>query len=83
MSLPIIIKKLKVAGGADYDTGANAKGYKSSAGSIRKKALAAYQEKEKEGNIKGVVYVTSALPSTTPVDLGGRPMVASAADAKK
>eukprot|EP00051_Salpingoeca_urceolata_P016190 m.213811 g.213811 ORF g.213811 m.213811 type:complete len:417 (-) comp18613_c0_seq2:428-1678(-) len=79
---PIIRKLLKVAGGADYDTGANAQGYKSS-GSLRQKAMALYSEKEKEGNIKGVVYVTSALPNTTPVDLSGRPMVAPPSEAKK
>jgi hypothetical protein len=38
---------------------------------------------EREGNVAGVVYVTSALPSTTPVSLAGRPMVASASEAKK
>ena len=38
---------------------------------------------EKEGNVAGVVYVTTALPSTTPVNLAGRPMVASATEAKK
>ena len=41
----IISKKLKVAGGADYDTGSNASGYKSSAGTLRAKALATYQAK--------------------------------------
>jgi len=82
-SLPLIIKKLKVAGGADYDTGSNAAGYQTKAGSLRSSALASYREKEKEGNIAGVVYVTSALPNTTPVDLGGRPMVASASEAQK
>jgi len=79
----LIIKKLKVAGGADYDTGSNAAGYQTKAGSLRSSALASYREKEKEGNIAGVVYVTSALPNTTPVDLGGRPMVASASEAQK
>eukprot|EP00730_Choanoeca_flexa_P002983 TRINITY_DN11251_c0_g1_i5.p1 TRINITY_DN11251_c0_g1~~TRINITY_DN11251_c0_g1_i5.p1 ORF type:complete len:616 (+),score=200.94 TRINITY_DN11251_c0_g1_i5:85-1932(+) len=79
----IIRKKLKVAGGADYDTGANAGGYKSNASEIRRKALAAYSAKEKEGNIKKVTYVTSALPATTPVDLSGRKMVANASDARK
>jgi hypothetical protein len=38
---------------------------------------------EKEGNVAGVVYVTSALPNSTPVNLAGRPMVASASEAKK
>jgi len=94
----------KVAGGADYDTGANASGYKSNAGEIRRKAMAAYGKKEKEGNITKVrcrgcldfalvtchvchvcqvTYVTSALPATTPVDLSGRAMVASAAEAQR
>ncbi len=43
--------------------------------------LALFQEKE--GNIVKVVYVTSALPNTTPVDLSNRPMVASASEARK
>ena len=41
------------------------------------------QAKEKEGNIAGVTYVTSALPSVTPVDLGGRKMVAPPTEARK
>lgn len=44
----------QVAGGADYDTGANAAGYKSNAGEIRRKAMEAYGKKEKEGNITSV-----------------------------
>lgn len=44
-SMPIIKKKLKVAGGADYDTGSNAGGYRSQAGSIRAKSLQAYKNK--------------------------------------
>eukprot|EP00040_Diaphanoeca_grandis_P005517 m.33180 g.33180 ORF g.33180 m.33180 type:complete len:461 (+) comp16771_c1_seq1:103-1485(+) len=82
-AMDIISKKLKIAGGADYDTGSNAGGYKSRGGSIRKAGLAAYKAKEQTGNIAGVLYNTSALSRTTPVDLGGRPMVASASEAKK
>ena len=44
-TMEIIKKKLKVAGGADYDTGSNAAGYKSQAGSIRAKSLQAYKSK--------------------------------------
>eukprot|EP01147_Barroeca_monosierra_P000843 gene843-4115_t len=79
----IITKKLKVAGGADYDTGSNAGGYKSEAKSLRAKALATYQSKEKEGTIKSFVYVKSALPSTTPVDLSGRKTVAPPTEARR
>ena len=82
-TMDILKKKCKLAGGADYDTGSNAKGYKSNGGSIRKKGLASYRKKEAGGNIQKVVYVTSALPASTPVDLGGRPMVASASEAQK
>ena len=82
MSLEIIKKKLKVAGGADYDTGSNAKGYKSNAGTIRKKSLAAYQKIEKGGTIDTPVFETSALPQSTPVDLGGRATTASASVAQ-
>lgn len=79
----LIRKKLKVAGGADYDTGSNAGGYRSQAKSIRAKSLAAYQSRERYGNIDQVVYTTSALPSATPMDLSGRPTVASASEAQK
>merc|ERR1740117_2199762 len=82
-TMEIFQKKCKLAGGADYDTGSNAKGYKSAGGSIRKKGLASYRKKESGGNIQKVVYITSALPASTPVDLGGRPMVASASEAQK
>lgn len=82
-ALPLLIKKLKVAGGADYDTGSNAGGYRSEAKSIRAKSLKAYQTREKFGNIEKVVYETSALPSSTPMDLAGRPTVASASEVKK
>jgi hypothetical protein len=34
-----------VAGGADYDTGSNATGYKSSGSNIKAKALQAYTQK--------------------------------------
>eukprot|EP00123_Amoebidium_parasiticum_P005353 comp16563_c0_seq1/m.14660 comp16563_c0_seq1/g.14660 ORF comp16563_c0_seq1/g.14660 comp16563_c0_seq1/m.14660 type:complete len:218 (-) comp16563_c0_seq1:426-1079(-) len=79
-----ITKKLKAAGGADYDTGSNKGGaYKSESGSIKAKALQSYQEKEKESNIGPIKYVTSALPNTTPVDLKGRPMVAPPSEAIK
>ena len=40
----IMRRKLKVAGGADYDTGSNAAGYKSS-GNIKAKALESYGQK--------------------------------------
>lgn len=39
-SVELLKKKLKVAGGADYDTGSNAGGYRSQAKSIRQKSLA-------------------------------------------
>jgi hypothetical protein len=39
-SVELLTKKLKIAGGADYDTGSNAGGYRSDAKSIRQKSLA-------------------------------------------
>eukprot|EP00003_Mantamonas_plastica_P025982 TRINITY_DN518_c1_g2_i1.p1 TRINITY_DN518_c1_g2~~TRINITY_DN518_c1_g2_i1.p1 ORF type:complete len:268 (+),score=108.81 TRINITY_DN518_c1_g2_i1:614-1417(+) len=76
-------KLLKKAGGADYDTGSNAKGYESQAGDIKKRALSSYGEKEKTGNIGPVIYDDKPLADTTPCDLSGRPMVASPSEAKK
>lgn len=82
-SMELIQKKCKLAGGADYDTGSNAGGYKTRGGTIKSKSLRAYQSKEKLGNISGVVFETSALPKSTPMDLSGRPTVASASEAQK
>ena len=50
-ALEIIQKKCKLAGGADYDTGSNAKGYKSKGGSIRAASLKAYQGKVRHGAV--------------------------------
>lgn len=46
-------------------------------------ALKSYQAKEKEGNIHNVVYVTTALPATTPVDLSNRAFVAPLTEARR
>ena len=43
-------RSLQVAGGADYDTGSNATGYKSS-GNIKAKALEAYSQKARKCGI--------------------------------
>jgi len=83
LSEDVLVAKLKVAGGADYDTGSNKSGYKSEGGSIKARAMANYSDREKEGNIGPIRYVTSALPKTTPVDLSGRPMVAPPSEAQK
>jgi hypothetical protein len=42
-----------------------------------------YQSKEKQGNIKTIIYETKALPTTTPCDLTGRPMVAPPSEAMR
>jgi len=78
-------KKLKAAGGADYDTGSNQGGnYKGAgAGTLKAQALASYKEREAEGNITNIVFEKNALPKVTPCDLKGRPMVAPPSEAQK
>jgi Cofilin/tropomyosin-type actin-binding protein/SAM domain (Sterile alpha motif) len=75
-----IERKLKAAAGADYDQG-NRGGYETQASSLKARALELYGRKEREGNLKGVVFETHALPSSTPCDLTGRPMVAPPSEA--
>ena len=58
-----------------YDGGPT---YTSQAGAIGKAAADKYHELEKETTIAPVKYETFARPKETPIDLGGRPMVASA-----
>jgi len=81
-----ITTKLKKASGANYDLGSNAGGsYESKGASIGKSAAAFYKEKEKEGNMGPIVFDKGpAKPKdyVTPVDLGGRPMVAPPTQAK-
>jgi len=87
ISQEAITTKLKKASGANYDLGSNAGGdYKSAAGDIGKSAAAKYRALEKESNIGPVVFNTGPAPPrdyVTPVDLGGRPMVAPPSQAKK
>jgi len=83
LELPVIMQKIKSAQGADYDTGSNAAGYESQAGNIKARALNSYLDKEKQGNIKKIVFEKNALPTTTPCNLSGRPMVAAASEAHK
>ena len=82
-----ITAKLKKASGANYDLGSNAGGaYESNAKSIGASAAAKYRELEKTSNIGPVVFDKGpAKPKdyVTPVDLGGRPMVAPPTQAKK
>ena len=61
--------------GSTYDGGP---AYTSQAGAIGKAAADKYHELEKETTIAPVKYETFARPKETPIDLGGRPMVASA-----
>ena len=82
LSLDRILQKLKSAAGADYDQG-NKEGYESQVGSIKARALSNYQVREKEGNLKSVVFEKHALPSTTPCDISNRPMVAPSSEARK
>jgi len=85
LSEDTLARKLKAAGGADYDTGSNQGGnYKGAgAGNLKAQALASYKEREAEGNLTSIVFEKSALSKVTPCDLKGRPMVAQASDAQK
>jgi len=86
MTEEAITTKLKKASGANYDLGSNAGGaYQSNAGDIRAKAAANYKTLEKESNIGPVVFEKYAKPKdyVSPMDLGGRPMVAPPTAAKK
>mmetsp|Transcript_18932 Transcript_18932/g.59257 ORF Transcript_18932/g.59257 Transcript_18932/m.59257 type:complete len:225 (-) Transcript_18932:126-800(-) len=84
ISEEVIREKLKKASGANYDLGSNAGGnYESKAGEIQAAGRNNYMTLEKESNIGPVVFETRALPKETPIDLGGRPMVASATEGKK
>jgi len=79
----VIREKLKKASGANYDLGSNAGGsYQSKAGDIGKSAAAKYKELEKDSNIGPVQFEKFARPKETPMDLGGRPMVAPPTAAK-
>jgi len=81
-----ITAKLKKASGANYDLGSNAGGqYESKAGDIGKSAAAKYKALEKQSNIGPVVFDKGpAKPKdyVSPMDLGGRPMVAPPTAAK-
>ena len=63
--------------------GSNASGYESKGGAIGAEAAAKYKELEKETTIKPVQYEPFARPKETPMDLQGRPMVASATEGMK
>ena len=79
-------ERLKKASGANYDLGSNAGGaYESKAGSIREGAAARYKTLEKESNIGPVIFdkYKKDRAAVTPMDLGGRAMVAPPTDAKK
>merc|ERR1719198_333642 len=81
-----LTEKLKKASGANYDLGSNAGGnYTSKAGDIQAKARNNYKTLEKETNIGPVVFEKYEKPKdyVTAMDLGGRPMVAPSAAAKK
>ena len=87
ISEEVITGKLKKASGANYDLGSNAGGaYESNAKGIGASAAAKYRELEKTSNIGPVIFDKGpAKPKdyVTPVDLGGRPMVAPPTQAKK
>lgn len=79
----IIREKLKKASGANYDLGSNAGGsYQSQAGGLQAQARSLYKNLEKDSDIGPVQFEKFARPKETPMDLGGRPMVAPPTAAK-
>ena len=85
ISEEVIVERLKKASGANYDLGSNASGYSSQAADIGKAAAAKYKALEKETNIGPIIFEKFDKPKdyVTPMELGGRPMVAPPAAAKK
>ena len=86
MTEEVITQKLKKASGANYDLGSNAGGqYESKAGGIQASARDRYKALEKESNIGPVVFdkYKKDKNAVTPMDLGGRAMVAPPTEAKK
>lgn len=82
-SATAIADKIKKASGANYDLGSNASGYETKGGAIGAEAAAKYKALEKETTIAPVQYEKFARPKETPMDLAGRPMVASATEGMK
>ena len=81
-----LTEKLKKASGANYDLGSNAGGkYESKAGDIQASARNNYKTLEKDSNIGPVVFdkYKKDKNAVTPMDLGGRAMVAPPTAAKK
>jgi len=83
-----VASKVKKASGANYDLGSNTGDdgdatYATQAGAIGKAAADTYKQLEKETTIAPVKYETFARPKETPMDLAGRPMVASASEGMK
>lgn len=85
LSVEVIVERLKKASRANYDLGSNASGYSSQAADIGKTAAEKYKALEKETNIGPITFEKFDKPKdyVTPMELGGRPMVAPPAAAKK
>jgi len=77
-----LVAKLRSAGGADYGSGrGGGTNGGENFGGIKSNAANFYAKTEKESKVE-IVYQKGPL-STTPIDLSGRPMVASATEARK
>ena len=79
-----IDKDLKKAGGANYDLGNSRSGVQAGgSASYKATSKAFFEQKDKETEVKGVVFDKGPLKKGfTQCDLGGRQMVAGAAEAK-
>ena len=77
-------KDLKKAGGANYDLGNSRSGVQAGgSASYKATSKAFFEQKDKETEVKGVVFDKGPLKKGfTQCDLGGRQMVAGAAEAK-
>lgn len=78
--------KLARAGGANYDKTQNTGGKvdsNASFSSYKERSRDFFYEKEREGNVKQVVFEKGPIGRTTPVNLAGRAMTVGASTANK
>jgi hypothetical protein len=83
----LIIERLQKAAGANYDKEQNASPStvrlaNSEFVSYKNNSKKFFQERERQGNVTGVVYETKPLSKATPLDLNNRSMTVGAATAR-
>ncbi|KAI3630297.1 hypothetical protein MIR68_011732 [Amoeboaphelidium protococcarum] len=82
-----LIERLQKAAGANYDKEQNAASAAIDQsvhefGNYKRSSKEFFQQMEKSGTVKSIVYETKALPKSTPVDLGNRSMTVGASSAR-